>query len=81
MNSETCRTSLIYVVMIRNFYDTALVVELHIPSGIIDVHELTITQHYIITILVQLSFSNQAEDETTKLISPYSSTFLKSFKV
>ena len=54
MNSQTFGTSLIYVVMIRNFYDAALIVELLIPSGVIDVHELTITQHYIITILAPL---------------------------
>ena len=52
MNSRTFGTSLIYIVMIRNFYDAALIVELIITSGVIDVHELTITQHHILTMLI-----------------------------
>ena len=43
---------LVLRIMIRNFHGAALIVELLIPSGVIDVHELTITQHYILTILI-----------------------------
>ena len=43
---------LVFRIMIRNFHGAALIVELLIPSGVIDVHELTITQHYILTILI-----------------------------
>jgi hypothetical protein len=43
------------IIFIRNFDNTTLIVELIIPSGIIYVHELTITQQHIITILMSFN--------------------------
>ena len=45
---------LIYI-STRNFNNTTLIVKLVIPSGIVDVHELAITQHNILAILISFN--------------------------